>query len=97
MFHLSFEYPLECSSGTDEDDEEALMQRALELSLRDMSTEEGATYSTDRDAMVTSDAAEEDEVRKRSGEEGVERAREKEREREREKDRKSKKGEREFT
>ena len=88
---------MECSSGTDEDDEEALMQRALELSLRDMSTEEGATYSTDRDAMVTSDAAEEDEVRKRSGEEGVERAREKEREREREKDRKSKKGEREFT
>ena len=44
------------------------MQRALELSLRDMSTEEGATYSTDRDAMVTSDAAEEDEVRKRGGE-----------------------------
>ena len=65
------------------------MQRALELSLRDMSTEEGATYSTDRDAMVTSDAAEEDEVRKRSGEEGVERAREKERERERERERKT--------
>ena len=77
MFHLSFEYPLECSSGTDEDDEEALMQRALELSLRDMSTEEGATYSTDRDAMVTSDAAEEDEVRKRGGEEGGERRRDK--------------------
>ena len=40
------------------------MQRALELSLRDMTTDENATYSTDRgDAMVTSDAGEEDEVR----------------------------------
>ena len=49
-------------SGAEEDDEEALMQRALELSLRDMSTDENATYSTDRgDAMVTSDAGEEDE------------------------------------
>ena len=73
------------------------MQRALELSLRDMSTEEGATYSTDRDAMVTSDAAEEDEVRKRSGEEGVERAREKERERERERKTESQKRGRESS
>ena len=40
------------------------MQRALELSLRDMSTDESVTYSSDRgDAMVTSDLGQEDEVR----------------------------------
>ena len=69
------------------------MQRALELSLRDMSTEEGATYSTDRDAMVTSDAAEEDEVRKRGGE----RAREREKGGERKRQKVKKGREREFT
>ena len=54
-------------SGADDDDEEALMQRALELSLRDLSTEEAVSYhgaagAGGGDEMVTSDANDEDEV-----------------------------------
>ena len=64
LFFSVFIFSMGILLGAEEDDEEALMQRALELSLRDMSTDENATYSTDRgDAMVTSDAGEEDEVR----------------------------------
>ena len=66
--HNSSHIASEHSLGADEDDEEALMQRALELSLKDMSTEEVATYntnSTNMDTQVTSGSveAEEDEVR----------------------------------
>ena len=56
-------------SGADDEDEEALMQRALELSLRDLSTEEAVSYhgaagagAGGGDEMVTSDANDEDEV-----------------------------------
>ena len=62
---------MECSLGADEEDEEALMQRALELSLKDMSTEEVATHSTNMDTQVASGGAEEEEDEVRAWEEKI--------------------------